>query len=216
MTKKNVLQVINELKTLYPDAKPELDYKSPFELLIAVILSAQCTDVRVNQVTKILFEVAGTAPLLANLPIDEIERIIKPCGLYKTKAKNIKATSELLVQKYGGNVPSVHEQLTDLPGVGRKTANVVVSNAFGIPAIAVDTHVFRVSNRIGLVKAKTVEATEEQLMKCIDKALWTLTHHMLIYHGRRVCKARAPMCSECTINPYCDYYKKSAKEKDKK
>lgn len=216
MTKKRVNEVINELEKLYPDAKAELDYTSPFELLIAVILSAQCTDVRVNQVTKILFEVAGNAHALANLPIDKIESIIKPCGLYITKAKNIKLTAEILVEKYEGKVPSVHEQLTALPGVGRKTANVVVSNAFGIPAIAVDTHVFRVSNRIGLAKAKTVEATEEQLMKCIPKTLWTPTHHMLIFHGRRVCKARSPMCSECTINPYCDYYKKSAQEKDKK
>lgn len=216
MTKKNVKLVIDELEKLYPDAKAELDYNSPFELLIAVILSAQCTDVRVNQVTKILFEVAGEAHLLANLPIEEIEKIIKPCGLYKTKAKNILMTAQILVQKYNGLVPAIHDELTALPGVGRKTANVVVSNAFGIPAIAVDTHVFRVSNRIGLAKAKTVEATEEQLMKCIDRDMWTLTHHMLIFHGRRVCKARSPMCSECTLTPYCEYYKKSAKEKDQK
>ncbi len=212
MTKKNIKEVIAILERLYPDAKAELDFKSPFQLLIAVILSAQCTDVRVNQVTKVLFERAGDAYALSTLPLDEIEAIIKPCGLYKTKAKHIKLTATQLVETYAGSVPGTHEQLIKLPGVGRKTANVVVSNAFDTPAIAVDTHVFRVSNRIGLADAKTVEETEEQLMKGIEKELWTKSHHMIIFHGRRVCKARSPMCGICEISPYCKYYKKHPQE----
>lgn len=213
MTKKNIKEVIERLEALYPDASAELDFKNPFELLIAVILSAQCTDVRVNQVTKVLFEVAGDALSLSELPIERIEEIIKPCGLYKTKSKNIQETARRLVAFYGGEVPSSHEALTELPGVGRKTANVVVSNAFGIPAIAVDTHVFRVSNRIGLAKASTVEATEVQLMKAINKEKWTLAHHMIIFHGRRVCKARQPQCEVCTLNDLCEFYKKNQRRK---
>lgn len=212
MTKKNAKVIIEVLNKLYPDAQAELDYSNAFELLVAVILSAQCTDVRVNQVTKELFQVAGTSEALATLPIETIERIIKPCGLYKTKAKNLKSTANLLVAHYGGEVPSEHALLMELPGVGRKTANVVVSNAFDTPAIAVDTHVFRVSNRIGLAHAKTVEETEQQLMKCIERDVWTKAHHMIIFHGRRVCKARSPMCSACEIRPYCKYYKKHFKE----
>jgi endonuclease-3 len=213
MTKKNIKEVIERLEALYPDAKAELDFKNPLQLLIAVILSAQCTDVRVNQVTKVLFEVAGDALSLSELPIEQIEEIIKPCGLYKTKSKNIQETARRLVAFYGGEVPSSHEALTELPGVGRKTANVVVSNAFGIPAIAVDTHVFRVSNRIGLAKASTVEATESQLMKAIDKEKWTLAHHMIIFHGRRVCKARQPQCEVCTLSDLCEFYKKNQRRK---
>ena len=213
MTKKNIKVVIERLEALYPDAKAELDFNNPFELLIAVILSAQCTDVRVNQVTKVLFEVAGDARSLSELPIERIEEIIKPCGLYKTKSKNIQETARRLVAFYGGEVPSSHEALTELPGVGRKTANVVVSNAFGVPAIAVDTHVFRVSNRIGLAKASTVEATEIHLMKAIDKEKWTLAHHMIIFHGRRVCKARQPQCEVCTLSDLCEFFKKNQRRK---
>lgn len=213
MTKKTVEIIIDILEQLYPDAQAELDFNSPFELLIAVILSAQCTDVRVNQVTKVLFEKANDAKSLSEMDLAEIEAIIKPCGLYKTKAANIKKTSELLVEKYGGEVPSEHNQLTDLPGVGRKTANVVVSNAFDTPAIAVDTHVFRVSNRIGLANASNVEETERQLMKGIRMDRWTKAHHMLIFHGRRVCKARNPNCEACPINAYCKHYKKNTRGK---
>jgi endonuclease-3 len=212
MTKKKANEIIAVLEQLYPDAKAELDYRNAYELLIAVILSAQCTDVRVNQVTRVLFEVADTPEKLASLALETIEHIIKPCGLYKTKAKNIKATASLIVKEHGGEVPSNHAVLMELPGVGRKTANVVVSNAFDTPAIAVDTHVFRVSNRIGLANAKTVEETEQQLMKCIDKERWTQAHHMIIFHGRRVCKARSPMCDICKVSPYCKYYKKRFKE----
>lgn len=209
LTKKQVKEVVEILLRLYPDAQPELDFRSAYELLIAVILSAQCTDVRVNQVTEVLFEKADTAEKMTQLPLDEIETIIKPCGLYKNKAKNILLTSQMLVGKYGGDVPKTIEELMELPGVGKKTANVVVSNAFGVPAIAVDTHVFRVSNRIGLAEAKNVEQTEEQLMKRIDREIWTKAHHLLIFHGRRICKARTPLCDQCPLTEYCIYYRRS-------
>jgi len=209
LTKKQVKEVVEILLRLYPDAQPELDFRSAYELLIAVILSAQCTDVRVNQVTEVLFEKADTAEKMTQLPLDEIETIIKPCGLYKNKAKNILLTSQMLVGKYGGDVPRTIEELMELPGVGKKTANVVVSNAFGVPAIAVDTHVFRVSNRIGLAEAKNVEQTEEQLMKRIDREIWTKAHHLLIFHGRRICKARTPLCDQCPLTEYCIYYRRS-------
>ncbi|GAU77669.1 endonuclease III [Fusibacter sp. 3D3] len=202
------MEIIEQLLALYPDARPELDFTSPYELLIAVILSAQCTDIRVNLVTQVLFEKANTPALMCQLGIEEIERIIKPCGLYKNKSKNILLTSEIISRDYEGHVPETIALLMTLPGVGRKTANVVVSNAFGIPAIAVDTHVYRVSNRIGIVSAKTVEDTEIQLMKKIDRALWTKAHHLLIFHGRRVCKARKPLCEECPLTSCCVYYKR--------
>lgn len=211
LTKKQTMEVVNALLLVYPDAKPELDFKTPYELLIAVILSAQCTDIRVNQVTKVLFERANTPALMCSLGIEEIEGIIKPCGLHKSKAKNIYSTSEIIENNYSGEVPETLEALMTLPGVGRKTANVVVSNAFGVPAIAVDTHVFRVSNRLGIAVAKTVEETEVQLMKKIDKALWTKAHHLLIFHGRRVCKARTPLCEICTLTSYCVDYKRRTK-----
>ncbi|MBE0451109.1 MAG: endonuclease III [Clostridia bacterium] len=212
MTKKKAKEIIDVLDILYPDARAELDYTNPYELLIAVILSAQCTDVRVNMVTKDLFELAPDAKSLLEIPIEVLENIIKPCGLYRTKAKNLHLTAEQLVVNWNGEVPNSHEALKTLPGVGQKTANVVVSNVFGIPAIAVDTHVFRVSNRLGLVKAKTVEETELQLQRIIEKTHWTKAHHQLIFHGRRVCKARNPNCSECALSALCDYYKKSVKE----
>lgn len=207
MTKKKAEEIMQLFDQLYPDAGPELDFVNPYELLVAVILSAQCTDVRVNQVTKVLFDEAPDAYALENMTIDRLEAIIKPCGLYKSKAKNLSGTAHLLVEQYDGEVPSDHDALKALPGVGQKTANVVVSNAFGQPAIAVDTHVFRVSNRIGLVKAKTVEETEKQLRKLLPKDRWSRAHHQLIFHGRRVCKARKPNCGECLIAPHCAYYK---------
>ena len=213
MTKKVAAEIIDQLELLYPDAKAELDFNSAFELLIAVILSAQCTDVRVNQVTKILFAAANTPEVLSLMPLEQIEDIIKPCGLYKTKAKNIKSTATAIMNRFDGQVPGTIETLMTLDGVGKKTANVVVSNAFDTPAIAVDTHVFRVSNRIGLANAKTVEETEIQLMKVIDRSRWTLAHHMIIFHGRRVCKARGPMCEVCTLASYCKYYKNANRRK---
>ncbi len=212
MTKKKALEIINELDALYPDARAELDYKNPFELLIAVILSAQCTDVRVNEVTRHLFAKAPDAFSMSAMPLDELEAIIKPCGLHKSKAKNIHMTTKRLAESYDGQVPSDHSILTSLPGVGQKTANVVVSNAFGVPAIAVDTHVFRVANRLGLANASNVAKTEEQLKKCIEVSKWTKAHHQLIFHGRRVCKARNPACERCTLSSLCKYYKQNRKE----
>lgn len=196
---------MERLLAQYPGARAELDFENPLELLIATILSAQCTDVRVNLVTPALFARAKTASDYAEMPIEELEGFIKTCGLYKSKAKNIKATGQILVEDFDGTVPGTREELVQLPGVGRKTANVVLSNAYGVPAFAVDTHVFRVANRIGLVSAKNVEETERQLMENIPDRLWIDGHHALILHGRRVCKARKPMCDICTLNGICLY-----------
>lgn len=206
-TKKEVKEILDLLSELHPNAHCELVHSSPFELLIATILSAQCTDVRVNIVTEELFKKYNTTEDFKNLSIEEIEKEIKTCGLYKSKAKKIKETSSILVDKYNSELPDTLEELITLPGVGRKTAGVVLSNAFGIPAIAVDTHVFRVSNRIGIVKEKTPEKTEFALMKAIEKERWTHSHHLLIFHGRRICKARKPECENCNIREYCNYYK---------
>lgn len=206
-TKAVCLEIVERLNELYPDAKAELDFENPYELLVATVLSAQCTDVRVNQVTKVLFKEAPNPEALLALEQTKLESIIKPCGLYLSKAKNLKATALILVRDYDSEIPQSIEALTALPGVGKKTANVVVSNAFGIPAIAVDTHVFRVSNRLGLVHADNVVLTEEALMKVVPKQMWTKTHHTIIFHGRRVCKARKPECETCTLSDLCLYVK---------
>lgn len=190
---------------LYPDARAELDYTNPWELLVATILSAQCTDVRVNMVTPALFERAPNPETAAAMPLKEIEEYIRTCGLYQSKAKNIWGAAQMLLDDFNGEVPSTREELMRLPGVGRKTANVVLSNAFATPAFAVDTHVFRVANRIGLVTAKNVDETERQLMKVVPEEWWIHAHHALILHGRRVCKARSPQCSECVLNGTCRY-----------
>lgn len=203
---KNVDKILDLLEEIYPDAKCELNYTTAFELLIATILSAQCTDVRVNKVTAELFKKYNTAEDFSKLSIDEISSYIKSCGLYKSKAQKIKVTSEMLCELYDGEVPNTLEQLINLPGVGRKTAGVVLSNAFNVPAIAVDTHVFRVSNRIGIVNTSTPEKTEFELMEVIPKNRWSHSHHVLIFHGRRMCKARNPECSNCPIKNYCNYY----------
>lgn len=198
--------VLKILLETYPNAKAELDHTSPFELLIATMLSAQCTDVRVNQVTKGLFVELPIPEAIFDLDHSRLETLIKPCGLYQTKAKNIRATCEILCRDFKGQVPDSIDVLTTLPGVGIKTANVVASNAFGIPAIAVDTHVFRVSNRLGLVHAKDVHKTERDLQKRIPKDQWTKMHHVLIFHGRYHCKARNPQCATCPVAQYClDY-----------
>ena len=199
-----ITTVLRLLKETYPDAKPELDFNSPFELLIATMLSAQCTDKQVNKITAVLFPKYGTPEAFAALTEEALAPYIKGCGLYKTKGKNIIAASRILLAEYGGEVPNDRDALTKLPGVGRKTANVVVSNAFGTPAIAVDTHVFRVSNRIGLADAKTVEKTEEQLMARIPQKDWSAAHHWLIYHGRQVCGAKKPRCEGCCVACVCD------------
>ena len=213
MKKEEVSEVIDILKETYPDAKCELDFDSPFQLLIATILSAQCTDVRVNKVTSKLFKKANSPKEMIGLGLEDLKKEIKECGLFNNKSKNIMLCCNDLVEKHSGEVPGDLENLTALAGVGRKTANVVLSNAFDVPAIAVDTHVFRVSNRIGIVKAKNVDVTEKQLMKKIPKDLWTLSHHLLIFHGRRICTARSPKCENCPVNAHCRYYAKSKNRK---
>ncbi len=209
LNKEEINEVLKILGSLYPDAKSELDYSNPFELLIATILSAQCTDVRVNQVTKSLFPKYSDPYKMEELNVKELGEIIHSCGFYHTKASNILKTCKILIEEHKGKVPSNREELVKLPGVGRKTANVVISNVFDQDAIAVDTHVFRVTNRLGIVKADNVEDTEQELMKKIPKPMWSEAHHWFILHGRRVCKARKPLCDMCEVNHLCIMYRKS-------
>ena len=197
--------VLDILEKTYPDATTELVHKNPYELLIATMLSAQTTDKQVNKVTPGLFERFPDAKALAEADISEIESLIKTCGFYKSKARNIKEACRIIVEEYGGRVPQTMEELTDLPGVGRKTANVVLSNAFGVDAIAVDTHVFRVANRLGLAQSGDVRGTEEQLMENIPRDKWSRAHHWLIHHGRRICKARRPKCAGCPLAEVCSF-----------
>ena len=204
-------QILAELDRLYPDARPELNFSNPFETLVAVMLSAQCTDRQVNKVTEKLFPLFPDAFAIAKLTPDELRPYVASCG-FKSKADNIVATCRILVEKYDGQVPHTMEELTALPGVGRKTANVVMANAFGIPTIAVDTHVFRVSNRLGLAHAKDVLETEKQLMQVIPREDWIKAHHWLIFHGRRVCDARRPACGRCTLAPLCEYFNRKGED----
>ena len=193
-------QVMAALQALYPEAKPELHFANPFETLIATILSAQCTDKRVNMVTARLFPLYPDAFAMAKLTPEELEPLIKECGLYHNKAKNIVAASRALVEQYGGVVPNTRAELMKLPGVGQKTAGVVLLAAFGDAQIPVDTHVFRVSRRIGLADANTPEKVEQQLRALLDRDIWSLGHHLIIWHGRRCCHARKPECERCPLN----------------
>lgn len=202
----NVINILDILNKTYPDAKCALEFNSPYELLIATILSAQCTDVRVNIITEELFKEYNTAQKMVTLSVDQLGEKIKSCGLYKNKSKNIIAATLMLLTDYQGEVPNTMEKLIKLPGVGRKTANVVLSNAFDVPAIAVDTHVFRVSNRLGISKGKTPEEVEKGLMENIPKELWSYSHHLLIWHGRNLCSARNPKCNECPLTQFCEFY----------
>lgn len=206
MSYDKINKILDDLDSLYPDAKAGLDFTTPFELLIATILSAQCTDVRVNKVTAVLFKEHNTPKSILDLGIDGLTKYIKSCGLYKTKSKNIINTCNVLYHDYDSKVPDNIEELMKLPGVGRKTANVVVSNAFDTPAIAVDTHVFRVTNRIGIVNEKDVLSTEKALIRVIPKERWSKSHHLFIWHGRNICKARNPKCEECILNDRCKFY----------
>ena len=204
-SKKAILAALHDL---YPDAGPELNFTNPYETLIATMLSAQCTDKQVNKVTPAVCARYPDAHAMAEAQLDDLFPMVKSCG-FKSKASNIIETCRLLCARHGGEVPATREELTALPGVGRKTANVVLVNAFKVPALAVDTHVFRVSNRLGLADAKTVEETEKQLMRAIPKGDWCDAHHWLIWHGRRVCKAQRPLCEECGLRDMCkDYQKK--------
>ena len=197
-----------ELANLYPDAKPALNYTTPYELLVAVVLSAQCTDERVNQVTEVLFKEYSTPEKMVTLSQAELEKYIFSCGFYRNKAAHILSASKDILERFSGEVPSTIEELMSLAGVGKKTANVVYSVAFGGAAIAVDTHVFRVSNRLGLAKGKTPLEVEAGLNKAIPKEDWSKAHHWLIYHGRRVCHSQKPSCEACSLQGVCDYYKK--------
>ena len=197
-----------ELAALYPDAKPALHYTTPYELLVAVVLSAQCTDERVNIVTEKLFQKYSTPQAMVTLTQKELEKYIFSCGFYRMKAEHILSASRDILEKFGGEVPGTIEELMSLAGVGKKTANVIYSVAFGGAAIAVDTHVFRVSNRLGLAKGTTPLAVEEGLCKVIPKEDWSKAHHWLIYHGRRVCHSQKPDCEGCTLAHLCDFANK--------
>ena len=198
--------ILEELERLYPDAKPALKYTSPYELLVAVILSAQCTDERVNKVTSVLFEKHNTPSKMLELSQEELEKYIFSCGFYRNKAAHILSASQDILEKFGGEVPASLEELQSLAGVGRKTANVVYSVAFGGDAIAVDTHVFRVSNRTQLAVGNTPEKVEEGLMKTIPQKDWSKAHHWLIWHGRKICHSQKPDCVNCTLNKWCPFY----------
>lgn len=195
--------IFDILQETFPEARCELDYRTPFELLIATILSAQCTDERVNLATRSLFAFASTPEAILSLGQPGLEREIRSLGLFHNKAKNILAVARVLMDDYAGQVPEDIEKLRQLPGVGQKTANVVASNAFGTPALAVDTHVFRVAHRLGLAQGKTPEKVEEELKQIFPREKWSLIHHLLIFHGRRICNARKPRCGECPLTRFC-------------
>ena len=201
-------EILKELARLYPDARPALHYATPYELLVAVILSAQCTDERVNKVTAELFKKYNSPRTMLELSQPELEKYIFSCGFYHNKAAHILSASRDIVEKFGGEVPSNFNELKSLAGVGQKTANVVWSVAFDGDAIAVDTHVFRVSNRLGLAEANTPFKVEEQLKQVIPKSDWSKAHHWLIYHGRRVCHSQRPDCQSCTLKDKCKFYNK--------
>ena len=203
LTKAQTKKAIEALLKEYPEAGCALDHGSNFQLLVSVVLSAQTTDASVNKVTPALFEKAPDAFAMAQLSEQEIADCIRTIGMYKTKSANVKKLSQMLVDQYGGEVPGDYEELVKLPGVGRKTANVVLAEAFGQQRIAVDTHVFRLANRIGFTAEKDVLSTEEVLMKVIPEEHWTEMHHALIWHGRRVCHARKPECDGCCLDGIC-------------
>ena len=203
LSKKKIKEAVLLLEDMYPEADCELKFGSVFQLLVAVVLSAQTTDKSVNQVTEILFEKYPDAESIAEVGEEELQQIIKRIGMYKTKSKNVKNLARIITEQYQGEVPGDYEKLIQLPGVGRKTANVVLANGFGEQRIAVDTHVFRVANRIGLVNEPDVLKTELSLMEVLPKDKWTKMHHALIWHGRRVCDARRPQCPDCRLNHIC-------------
>ena len=205
--------IIEILKEMYPDATCELNHNTPYELLVATILSAQSTDKRVNIVTKDLFKVADTPEKMVKLGEEKLKEYIRTIGFFNTKSKNLISMSRDLIQKYNSEVPKTMEELTSLAGVGRKTANVVMSNCFKVPAIAVDTHVFRLAHRLGFSAQEDVYKVEMDLQKKIAKKDWTLAHHMLIFHGRYTCKAKNPLCEKCNLKEYCLYYKNILKKK---
>lgn len=204
MKKSNVIKIIQILKQYYPEATCSLDFKTPFQMVVAVMLSAQCTDERVNKTTPFLFEKYGTPEAICKMELSELEKIIHPCGFYKNKAKNIKATAEIIVNEYNGVVPNTMDELIKLPGVGRKSANVIMLEAFNSPqGIAVDTHAKRISNKLGLSKNSDPEKIEMDLVKIIPKEYFYDVNHLLVWHGRNICVARNPKCEECPVKEYC-------------
>ena len=210
MNKKNAKELIECLKKAYPDATCSLDFTRPFELVVAVMLSAQCTDERVNKTTPVLFKECKTIEDFANIDIKKLEKIIHPCGFYKNKAKNIKLCAKQVLELHNGQVPNTMEELTKLAGVGRKSANVILLEVFGIAeGIAVDTHAKRISNLTGLSKEKTPEKIEQDLIKLFPKDTLKDANHLLVYHGRNTCIARNPKCEECCIKDLCNHYKQS-------
>jgi endonuclease-3 len=203
MLTKSKKQLVATLNSLYPDPKSELNFRNPYELLIAVILSAQCTDKKVNEVTPILFSKFNSFNKLAKAPVSEVEVIIHPVNYFRTKARNIVETAAVIVEKFKGKLPVTHEELTSLAGVGRKTANVVMGELGIEPSFPVDTHVMRVSRRLGLSAGKTPDQVEEDLKKAFPPETWRNLHHQIIFHGRRVCMARNPACERCTLAKIC-------------
>lgn len=207
MTKNEVIDIIKILKRTYPDAKCSLNFRTSFELLVAVVLSAQCTDNRVNLTTPKIFSKYSTPEDFANIDIKTLESLFHPCGFYKTKAKNIKATSKILVEKYNSIVPDNMQDLMSLPGVGRKSANVIMLEAFNLPqGIAVDTHCKRISNRLGLSKESDPKKIEQDLIKIIPKEYFKDVNHLLIWHGRNICTSQNPKCDKCPLQKYCMHY----------
>ncbi len=208
LKQEQINDVLQLLEMEYGSTTTALNFSTPFQLLVSTMLAAQSTDKRVNIITSELYKTYPDARSFLKMSTEELEHEIRSIGLYKSKARNILATCHILVDKYNGEVPETREELMQLPGVGRKTANVVLSIAHNFDAIAVDTHVFRVANRIGLAGADDVRKTEEQLMKNIPQKDWSDAHHWLIWHGRRVCRARNPLCDQCMLVDYCLFYEK--------
>ena len=209
MRKQQREAILALLEETYKGTETALHYSTPFELLVAVIMSAQCTDERVNKITARIFPKYNTPEKMGALSQEQLEEEIRDCGLFRSKAKNLLATCKMLVEVYGSVIPDTIEELMKLPGVGKTTANVVASIVYKVPAIAVDTHVFRVSHRLGLTKGDDPLAVEQELQKAIPKNKWSDAHHWLIWHGRRICKARKPLCSECVLVELCPYKEKN-------
>ena len=209
LTKAQKQVILAKLEETYKDTKTALNYNSPFELLVAVILSAQCTDERVNVITARLFPRLNTPEKMGALTQEQMEEEIRDCGLYHAKAKNILGACHMLVERFNSTIPSDIKTLMELPGVGQKTANVVASIIYNVPAIAVDTHVFRVSHRLGMAKGADPLATEKELQKAIPMEKWSDAHHWFIWHGRKVCKARKPLCSQCVLLEECPFKEKN-------
>ena len=208
MNKKDAVKIVETLKAMYPDAKCSLDFSTPFQMLVSVVLSAQCTDERVNKTTPSIFSKYSTPQDFADMDIELLEELIHPCGFYKTKAKNLKRTAQILVEKYDGIVPNNMEDLMSLPGVGRKSANVIMLEAFDLPqGIAVDTHCKRIANRLGFSSESDPAKIEQDLLKVIPKEYYKDVNHIFIWHGRNVCTSQKPKCDSCKLQQYCKFYK---------